>query len=116
MHIGERRCHVIMVTCLRDCVTARRRTTFIQGSLWTTGALDRANKSGQLIVGVPVWMLDRVACATLSIGPPRCSLAALCNLRRPALAARVPPRRLREVSLTSLLGGRLLHPRLATIL
>ena len=65
---------------------------------------------------VPVWMLDRVACATLSIGPPRCSLAALCNLRRPALAARVPPRRLREVSLTSLLGGRLLHPRLATIL
>ena len=30
---------------------------------------------------VPVWMLDWVACATLSVGPPRCSLAALCNLR-----------------------------------
>ena len=31
---------------------------------------------------IPAWMLDRVACATLSVGPPRCSLAALCDLRR----------------------------------
>lgn len=30
---------------------------------------------------VPVWMLDRAACATLSAGPPRCSLAALHDLR-----------------------------------
>ena len=30
---------------------------------------------------VPIWMLDRASCATLSAGPPRCSVAALCDLR-----------------------------------
>ena len=30
---------------------------------------------------IPVWMLDRVACVTLVIGPPRCSLTAYRELR-----------------------------------
>jgi hypothetical protein len=30
---------------------------------------------------VPVWMLDRVVRATLNVGPPRCSVAVLCDLR-----------------------------------
>jgi hypothetical protein len=31
---------------------------------------------------IPMWMLDRAACAALTIGPPRCSLGALRYLRQ----------------------------------
>ncbi len=47
-----------------------------------TGQFLKVQVPSGIVVSIPCWMVDPVACANLRIGPPQVNLAALSDLKR----------------------------------